>query len=291
MKQGSLGDLNPTPWAFMTGNCIGWVTYAFLLQNLFVFFGNCPGLLLSVWLNLCAAKLQFQEHHSKTMRESFVGFLSESRENRKSSELALSDIENTVSAVQVIKNEEHDDNGRDWTTSTADLAALVLKITSQQSPAPAPHEKIVMGLVILWTIVISIVSLCGFESRTNQLIVGFIVNLNLLFFYGAPLSTIFSVLRERSSASIHIWTVITNTANGAFWGAYGLAVLDPFIYIPNGIGAALGGIQIIFCVLFPRSSEKGPKETGNPAQMIPSDEANATATEILKASSIGDTNT
>lgn len=34
MKQGSLGDLNPTPWAVMTGNCTGWIVYSFLLKVL-----------------------------------------------------------------------------------------------------------------------------------------------------------------------------------------------------------------------------------------------------------------
>lgn len=30
VKRAHLGDLNPTPWAFMTGNCLGWVAYSFL---------------------------------------------------------------------------------------------------------------------------------------------------------------------------------------------------------------------------------------------------------------------
>jgi hypothetical protein len=32
VARGYLGDLNPIPWAFMTGNCVGWVAYSFL-QN------------------------------------------------------------------------------------------------------------------------------------------------------------------------------------------------------------------------------------------------------------------
>lgn len=56
-REGRLGDLNPTPWAIMLGNCIGWVIYSFLIHNLFVFFGNAFGLILSVWLNLQAVKV------------------------------------------------------------------------------------------------------------------------------------------------------------------------------------------------------------------------------------------
>ena len=29
---GTLGSLNPTPWAAMTGNCCGWVAYSYLIQ-------------------------------------------------------------------------------------------------------------------------------------------------------------------------------------------------------------------------------------------------------------------
>ena len=32
VSRGTLGHLNPTPWAAMTGNCCGWVTYSYLIQ-------------------------------------------------------------------------------------------------------------------------------------------------------------------------------------------------------------------------------------------------------------------
>ena len=32
VKEGTLGPLNPTPWAVMTGNCIGWIVYSYLIQ-------------------------------------------------------------------------------------------------------------------------------------------------------------------------------------------------------------------------------------------------------------------
>jgi len=33
LQRGSLGDLNPLPWSFMTGNTLGWVTYSFLTKG------------------------------------------------------------------------------------------------------------------------------------------------------------------------------------------------------------------------------------------------------------------
>jgi solute carrier family 50 protein (sugar transporter) len=52
----------------------------------------------------------------------------------------------------------------------------------------------------------------------------------------------------------------TNTLNGIFWAAYGLAILDPFIYVPNGLGAVLGTVQILLCVIFPRRKKVSSKE-------------------------------
>jgi hypothetical protein len=32
VQKGGLGHLNPTPWAVMTGNTLGWLTYSYLLK-------------------------------------------------------------------------------------------------------------------------------------------------------------------------------------------------------------------------------------------------------------------
>jgi len=90
--------------------------------------------------------------------------------------------------------------------------------------------------------------------------VGIAVNLNLLVFYAAPLSTIWTVLSTQNSSSIHVPTMLTNTLNGGFWGAYGVAIFDWFIAVPNVIGAGLGVVQIVLCVLFPRRSSDSNSE-------------------------------
>jgi solute carrier family 50 protein (sugar transporter) len=237
VERGYLGDLNPTPWGFMLGNCLGWVAYSYILQNFFVFFANAPGFILSVWLNMCAAKIQYEEHKAHEMRTSFVSFLETSR--------------NLNTNQQQPQAEETDDDDGGW-QKAVDLGRVVVQVTSQQTPAPAAHETLVVGIVVGWLVVISIIMFGNFPTYTNQLICGIVVNVNLLFFYGAPLSTIFTVFKTQNSATIHLPTMITNTANGSFWTAYGIAVLDPFIYIPNGIGASLGVFQFFLCLVFSR---------------------------------------
>ena len=179
------------------------------------------------------------------MRQSFVGFLEESRRSSRRIESTKEDGEPAA---------EEDVHEAPWQTA-ADLGKLVLNVTAQTTAAPAPHEKMVMGAVIIWTVIISIIALVNMTQLARELIVGVCVNVNLLFFYGAPLFSIAKVLKERNSASIYIWTMVTNTANGCFWTAYGFAVQDPFIYVPNGLGALLGFAQVILVVLFPRNTQ------------------------------------
>ena len=248
VERGHLGDLNPTPWAFMLGNCCGWVTYAILTQNLWIFLGAAPGFVLSVWLNMGAAKLQYEGFRSTAMRESLVNFLGKQRYERGDSQhLSVppggGDCEEIQGTPAIMEGALQ---------NVTDFPKLVWEVTSQQKEAPAPHETITIVMVLIWMATISLIAFADFSQSTKEFIVGCIVNVNLVFFYGAPLSTILTVLRTRNSASIHLLTMATNTANAMFWGAYGLAVLDPFVYASNGIGAALGVMQIFLVLTFPR---------------------------------------
>lgn len=75
-RDGTLvGDLNPTPWVFMLGNCCGWLAYAFLLQNMYVFLPNAPGFILAIWLNIQAIKLQYENHRSAELQTAIVNAL------------------------------------------------------------------------------------------------------------------------------------------------------------------------------------------------------------------------
>lgn len=236
-------------------NCVGWVTYSILLKNYYVYFANAPGFLVSVWINLCAAKLQYQSHAAREMRESFVQLLQENNQQASFIEngngtATFGENDNDITAQSHSEEEEE----TTVVQRAVDAGKIVVQVTSLQTPAPAPHEKLVVGIVIVWTAVISFISLASFLSGTQrEYVIGFTVNFNLLFFYGAPLSTIFQVLKSKNSASIHLPTMLTNTANATFWTAYAIAILDPFIFVPNGIGVCLSVVQFILYLILPRN--------------------------------------
>ena len=83
-------------------------------------------------------------------------------------------------------------------------------------------------------------------------------NGTLLFFYMSPLSSLFEVLRKHDSSSIVLPLAAMNTINGGLWCMYGLTLRDAFIWVPNGVGAALGAIQLTLRFMFPRVVA-GPK--------------------------------
>ena len=282
----------------MTGNTIGWITYSILKnvspsqvvslsiwwnrsrslsplffhanflflydthlitrKNLFLFFANMPGFLLSVWFNLCAAKLQYQDHYTKEIRKSIVHYL-EHEEETKSQLFCKVDGTNDDNCIEGTAKEQ---NQPSWKSAT-DWGTIVLNVTAQITPAPAPHETMVIVIVIIWTAIVGIVGLVNsLPMSTRELIVGISVNINLCFFYGAPLSSIAQVCRDRTSESIHIATMVTNILNSCFWTIYGIAILDAFIYVPNGLGAILGFLQVGMVLLFPRKrTSRSPPRT------------------------------
>lgn len=270
-----LGELNPTPWAFMLGNCFGWIAYSFLTTNGFVFLANAPGFLLSVWLNMAAVKLQFENYRSKYMRQYILEGLARklqspsitkmARKQRRANIAMENELEgayfphthNYLLDPDVDRNghegddDDDDEDKNHWANVLADFGRIVWMVYTEEKPAPAPHERLVMWVVAFWGTILTILAFGPFDAATRELAVGIAVNLNLIFVYGAPLSTVLTVLQTKSAKSIHAPTMFMNTTNSAFWTVYGAAVLNPYILVPNGLGTLLGFSQIVMYLLYP----------------------------------------
>lgn len=80
---------------------------------------------------------------------------------------------------------------------------------------------------------------------------GLLANIITILYYGAPLSTARDVVRTRNSASLYRPTCVMNLLNGALWVAYGIAVGDYWIYIPNGAGVVCATILLLLCAMYP----------------------------------------
>lgn len=100
---------------------------------------------------------------------------------------------------------------------------------------------------------------CAFLLPSRQAMIslyGIVCNAILLMYYGAPLSTIGKVLKERSASSIYVPTVLLNGLNAAFWSTYALAIKDVWILVPNAIGFVLSGAQALLVFAFSNSKSE-----------------------------------
>jgi hypothetical protein len=123
--------------------------------------------------------------------------------------------------------ESKDDKGRKSAMiepSCVNYAKIVWDVTAQNTQAPCNHEWIVLAVSLVWLAIISTIGFSrNMSGKTKAFIVGIAGNLSLIFFYAAPLSTIYLVLKSKSSSTIHPPTALLNTINGVFWTAFGIA--------------------------------------------------------------------
>lgn len=198
---GSLGELNPIPWAIMTGNCFGWIIYAYFKPDFYILLSNLPGFLISLWLNVGAIKLQYLEQQRAQ--------------------------------------------------SNKDENALLL----------VPQEQVLSRVILVWSAIIVWVGWIMTPSLDPAQVVGYIVNVNLVFFYASPLQSIVHVMKSHSSDSIHVDSVIMNILNTSFWTIYGIAQHNIIIIIPNASGLLLGLAQGALCLFYPRRGESDDNDS------------------------------
>lgn len=288
-----------------TGNCTGWIVYSYLIQvnlnvllgrpsslylhellnedflihikktivlhflhfkNWFIFWANAPGFIISIWLNMAAAKLQYCDRLSHDMRKSVVDFLEKSQRNLieksqrnlsssigDSSSLSTTD-EKRTQQQQLLQHKDVMNNDINALEHFNNLTKLAVNITIQKTEAPAPHEKIVVSIVAIWLTLITIISFVTLKVKQRELVIGIAVNINISFFFGAPLSTIYTVMKERNSSSIHVRTMVMNTLCALFFMAFGFGIWDYILIIPNAIGVVLGIVQVILRWIIPSKS-------------------------------------
>lgn len=146
-----------------------------------------------------------------------------------------------------------------WSNAPGLLLGLFYTMTAVRLAKPAARKTLEVLLLVIFAINVT----AGFASSmvitdfaTRQLLWGLVANGILICYYASPLSTLWSVIKQRNAASIYPPLSMLNTLNGALWTTYGLAVKDMFVWAPNFIGACLGCIQLLFCLLFPRKTKQ-----------------------------------
>jgi solute carrier family 50 (sugar transporter) len=211
LREQTLGPLNPNPWCILTGNCLGWCSYAYYTNDPFILASNLPGLVLSFWLNMGAAKLQYL-----AQVEAMTRGLNNQRSN---------------AVTRAISQEGY-----------------------KESLVYSPQDILFLRVIVLWSSVLVCVGWFGYFQGYESQAVGVMVNINMIFFYAAPLETMKTVIESKCSDSIHGPTITLNCVNAAFWFLYGTARRDIVVWGPNSLGLCLGISQVILCWWYPKSN-------------------------------------
>ena len=147
-----------------------------------------------------------------------------------------------------------------------ELGTMAKEISQGRMEAPASHEKVVVGIIVVWFIFISCIQFIPMGEEQQIFVIGILVNVNMSFFYGAPLSIICKVIKTKDSSWIHRQTMLMNTLCAIFFLAFGVGRMDYFLIVPNGIGVILGGLQLFLRLVIPSSSKQSTTDKSRPVQ-------------------------
>jgi hypothetical protein len=117
---------------------------------------NAPGVLLPVYYNMQAIKLQFHEDRSTDLRKSIISALEV--EERSQSQAFLVPVVTTEDSKQSLPPDKNQSHNNTNTNTIFDYATIVWEVVAQKRLSPAPHEKVVMFMVTLWVATISLVT-------------------------------------------------------------------------------------------------------------------------------------
>eukprot|EP00879_Flechtneria_rotunda_P025880 GHRR01027535.1.p1 GENE.GHRR01027535.1~~GHRR01027535.1.p1 ORF type:complete len:294 (+),score=79.35 GHRR01027535.1:308-1189(+) len=163
---------------------------------------------------------------------------------------------------------------RDYYVYCSNIAGILLGVYFALTCYKFANEKAqdlikrVMLIYFAFFIILGFVALAAnFDFNSSKTLWGSTAVALLSIYYIAPLSTVAKVLSQRDSSSLHWPLCSMNIINGLLWFAYGLAIKDWFLILPNGIGAAFNVFCLALCLVLPakerRRATSHPQHAGN----------------------------
>ncbi|KAL2484316.1 Bidirectional sugar transporter SWEET2 [Forsythia ovata] len=98
-----------------------------------------------------------------------------------------------------------------------------------------------------------------FEPPNRQLFVGYLSVFSLISMFASPLFIINLVIKTKSVEYMPFYLSLATFLMSLSFFGYGMFKQDPFISVPNGIGAILGIIQLVLYFCYSRKSGEEPR--------------------------------
>ncbi|KZV41762.1 hypothetical protein F511_22573 [Dorcoceras hygrometricum] len=121
--------------------------------------------------------------------------------------------------------------------------------------APKKERGKIFGLLACVLTVFSVVALASVlalphDRRARKLLCGFAASVFSIVMYASPLSVMRMVLKTKSVEYMPFFLSLCVFLCGSSWFVYGLIGRDPFLFVPNGFGCALGVVQLMLYAIY-----------------------------------------
>ncbi|XP_034207302.1 bidirectional sugar transporter SWEET5-like [Prunus dulcis] len=99
--------------------------------------------------------------------------------------------------------------------------------------------------VVFFAVVVFITLHFFHDTKGRSMIIGILSIVFNIIMYNSPLTVMKMVIKTKSVKYMPFYLSLANLCNGIVWTIYALLKFDPYLLLPNGLGAVSGAVQII----------------------------------------------
>ena len=220
-----MNDLNPLPFCFMYGNCLGWTIYGYLCNDYFITTSNFPGAALGAFymasvMHVCGYEVALLDN-----------------------EIWTSSLEDGEGKVDSVAEKEE----RSRLRQTREQQFTMLTIFLWACP-------LMWGFLGTLSFTYFVPELGNRGTNTAMLIIGSVCGVFAMAYFASPLSTAYQVIKEGDASSLYPPMVIANIVNCSCWVIYGyFAIEDPMVWGQNAAGLTLQAFNLLLILTIPRT--------------------------------------
>ncbi|GKV18908.1 hypothetical protein SLEP1_g29229 [Rubroshorea leprosula] len=131
----------------------------------------------------------------------------------------------------------------------------------------AKRRRILLYLVIeviFMAIIVFITLQFLHTTKARSMIVGILCIFFSIAMYASPLTVMKMVIKTKSVKYMPFYLSLANLLNGIIWAIYAILKFDPYVLIPNGLGALSGMAQIILYATYYKTTQWHENEEERP---------------------------
>ncbi|KAL2515829.1 Bidirectional sugar transporter SWEET5 [Forsythia ovata] len=131
----------------------------------------------------------------------------------------------------------------------------------------AIRKKITIALIVelVFFLIVAFITMTFLHNtKARSMLIGILCIIFNVLMYASPLTVMRRVIKTKSVKYMPFFLSLANFSNGLIWFSYALIKFDPYVMVPNGLGALSGLIQLVLYATYYRTTkwdedEKSPE--------------------------------